>query len=91
MWYLKKTFLEMFSMYEDNKTEKRHRSSSRTPQGTPSHAILDGTMCRKKITHPNLQSSLPHSKHQMADRNDFGWHSANDLHNTGSKNGLLGY
>lgn len=62
MWYLKKNFLEMFSMYEDNKTGKEHHPSSRTRWGIPPHAILEGIMCGKKITLSNLRSSLPHSK-----------------------------
>lgn len=84
-WYLKKNFLEMFATYGDNKTGKTHHSSSRTHQGMPSHAILEGIMGKKTITHSNLLSLLTHSKHQMADENNFNWHSANNLHNTASK------
>lgn len=57
MWYLKKNFLEMFSMYKDNKT---HHSSSRTYQSVPSHAILEEIKYKKKICHSNPQSPLPH-------------------------------
>lgn len=71
MWYLKKNFLEMFATYGDNKTGKTHHSSSRTHQGMPSHAILEGIMGKKTITHSNMQSLLAHSKHQMADENNF--------------------
>ena len=37
-------------------------SSSRMYQSIPSHAILEGIICKKKIIRSNPQSALPHSK-----------------------------